>query len=331
MMRASGRFLGRLLLILGLIGATLWWFGPYEPVDLHAEFEPRRFGEGVQVYFESTESAHDDITPGVEKRVIWQPGMKERRTPVSVLYVHGFSATSEEIRPVPDRVADALGANLVYTRLSGHGRGADAMALATVNDWMRDVAEGLAAARAVGDRVVVIATSTGGTLAVAAALDPDMSRDVAALVLISPNFGIADPGAWALTLPAARYWLPLVAGTDYGFEPSSDDHAKFWTTLYPTRALLPMAALVKRVAAMDVSRAAIPALFLISDSDTVVRPDITRAIAARWGAPAVVQMVEMGDGDDPDAHVITGDIRSPGQTEQTVRDIMDWLDRQERM
>ncbi|MFV0513399.1 MAG: alpha/beta hydrolase [Jhaorihella sp.] len=330
-MRALGRFLGRLLLVLGVIGAALWWFGPYEPVDLKATFEPRKFGEGVQVYFESVESVHDDITPGVEKRVIWQPGKAERRTPVSVLYIHGFSATSEEIRPVPDRVADALGANLVYTRLSGHGRGGEAMAMAAVNDWMQDVAEGLAAARAVGDRVVVIASSTGATLAVAAALDADLSRDVAALVLISPNFGINDPAAWALTLPAARYWLPLVVGSESGFEPSGDDHAKFWTTRYPTRALMPMAALVRKVVAMDFSRATIPALFRISDSDTVVRPEITRAIAGRWGGAAVLQVVRMGEGDDPDAHVIAGDIRSPGQTEQTVRDILDWLTRQETM
>lgn len=324
-MRALGRFLGRLLLGLVLLGAALWWFGPYEPVDLKAEFDPRKFGEGVQVYFESTESAYDDITPGTGKRVIWQPGFRERRTPYSVLYVHGFSASSEEIRPVPDRVADGLGANLVFTRLAGHGRGGDAMTEPVVNDWMQDIAEGLAAARAVGDRVVVMATSTGGTLVSAAALDPDLSQDVAALVLISPNYGINDPAEVALTLPAARYWLPLAVGADYSFDPVNEAHGRYWTTAYPTVALLPMAALVKTVAALDASRATIPALFRFSDADRVVRPGITREIAARWGGPAELQVVEMGEGDDPHAHVIAGDIRSPGQTAAAVRDILAWL------
>ncbi|MFC6688442.1 alpha/beta hydrolase [Jhaorihella thermophila] len=326
-MRALGRFLGRLVLVLILLGGALWWFGPYEPVELNARFDPRKFGEGVQVYFESVEARHDDITPGVEKRVIWRPGFEERRTPWSVLYLHGFSATSEEIRPVPDRVAEALGANLVFERLAGHGRGGTAMAEPAAHDWMLDVAEGLAAARAVGERVVVISTSTGGTLATAAAVDPELSRDVAAMVFISPNFGINDPAAFALTLPAARWWLPKVVGETYSFAPRNAAHGRFWTTSYPTVALLPMAALVERVVDLDVSGVTIPALFRLSDADKVVRPDITRAVAARWGGPVAIQAVEMGPQDDPNAHVIAGDIQSPGQTDATVRDILDWLER----
>jgi alpha-beta hydrolase superfamily lysophospholipase len=325
MMRAMGRLVGRLLLGLAVAVAGLWWFGPYEPVDLKAGFDPRKFGEGVQVYFESVESQFDDIIPGVEKRVIWRDGFKERRTPVSVLYIHGFSATSEEIRPVPDRIADTLGANLVYTRLSGHGRGGAAMAAPVANDWIRDMAEGLAAARAVGDRVVVIASSTGGTLAAVAALDPELSRDIAALVLISPAFAINETAAFAPTWPAARWWLPLVLGPDQDFEPVSEDHRRYWTTSYPTVALLPKAALVKAVAGLDFERAKVPALFRISDDDQVVRPEITRRIAGRWGGPAVLQLVTMGPGDDASAHVIAGDIRSPGQTEAAVADILAWL------
>lgn len=324
-MRRLGRFLGRLLLVLLAAGGVLWLVGPYEPVELEAEFEPRRFGEGVQVYFESTEARYDDITPGVEKRVVWRPGFKERRTPVSVLYVHGFSATAQEIRPVPDRLAEALGANLVFTRLTGHGRGGAAMAEASVNDWMQDMAEGLAAARATGERVVVLATSTGATLAALAALDAEMSRDVAAMIFVSPNFGINNGAAGLLTWPAARHWLPLVVGDTRSFEPQSADHARYWTTSYPTVALLPMAALVKAAAQTDYASVDIPALFWLSDADRVVRPDIARAVAARWGGGARVQAVTMGPGDDPYAHVIAGDILSPGQTEAAVRGMLEWL------
>ncbi|MEP3332842.1 hypothetical protein [Sedimentitalea sp.] len=148
-MRKLGKILGRIIAGLVGIAAVIWWLGPYEPVDLSAEFELRKFGEGVQVYFESIESRYPDITPGTEKRVVWA-GQSETRTPISILYLHGFSATSEEIRPVPDRIAQELGANLVFTRLRGHGRGGEAMAGATVADWMYDLAEGLAAARAKG-------------------------------------------------------------------------------------------------------------------------------------------------------------------------------------
>ncbi|GAA6200281.1 alpha/beta fold hydrolase [Aquicoccus sp. SU-CL01552] len=324
-MQVFEKWLRRGMLSLGVVGLGLWAFGPYEPVPLKAEFDPARLEAGVSDYLAAQEARFDDITPGVEKRVVWRPGHEEQRTPVSILYVHGFSATSEEIRPVPDLVAEALDANLVYTRLRGHGRGGAAMAQADVGDWMADLAEGLAVARAVGDRVVVIATSTGATLAAVAMRDPQMSERVAAAVFVSPNFGINDPAAVLLTLPAARYWVPLVAGRDHGFTPQNDGQARFWTTGYPTVALMPMAALVRRAARLDYSGERVPALFWLSDDDGVVRPDISREIAARWGGGARVQAVKPGPVDDPNAHVIAGDILSPDQTEVAALGMIDWL------
>ncbi|KAE9627564.1 alpha/beta hydrolase [Parasedimentitalea maritima] len=324
-MRLFGKWLGRVLLALAVIGAALWAFGPYEEVDLKTSFEPRRFGEGVQVYFESIESQHKDVTPGVEKRVIWREGFKEQRTPVSVLYVHGFSATSEEIRPVPDQVAEALGANLVFTRLRGHGRSGEALADVTVNDWMMDMAEGLAAARQVGDRVVVIATSTGATLATAAAFDPEMSKSVAAMIFVSPNYGINKPLAPLLTLPAARYWVPLLAGRERTRPVQNADHKTYWTTTYPLVAVLPVAALVDTVAKMDVSQVDVPVLFWTSERDQVVRPDVTALVADRWGGPADLQLVVLDGKGDPRSHVIAGDIRSPDQTKAATEGFLKWL------
>ncbi|WP_164659954.1 carboxylesterase [Tropicibacter sp. Alg240-R139] len=324
-MRAFGKLLGRVLLVLVVLGAGLWIFGPREEVNLNPAFEPRKFGEGVQVYFESIESGFGDIVPGTEKRVIWQLGAKEQRTPYSVLYIHGFSASSEEIRPVPDQVADALGANLVYTRLQGHGRGGDAMAEGTASGWMQDTAEGLAAARAVGDKVIVISTSTGGTLAAAAAVNPELSQDVAAMIFVSPNFGVNDPLAWIPGLPGARLWLPPLMGGTRNPPTDNADKDTYWSTDYSWEAIVPLTAIVQAVASQDFGTASVPALFRFSDDDQVVRADLTRTIAAQWGGQAELQPVNMGAGDDPSSHVITGDIMSPGQTELTVSDIMAWL------
>ncbi|MGV6847040.1 MAG: alpha/beta hydrolase [Marinibacterium sp.] len=324
-MKRVGKVIVWILLgLLGLVGA-IWLFAPREPANLRATFDPRKFGEGVQVYFESVESAFDDITPGVEKRVVWAEGFRERKTPFSVVYLHGFSATSEEIRPVPDRIAEALGANLVFTRLTGHGRSDAAMGEATVADWMVDAAEALAAGRAVGDRVIVISTSTGGTLAAAAALDSELSRDVAAMIFVSPNFGVNSALAGVLTLPGIRFWGPVLLGKWREFTPRNDRQAIYWTTLHPSVAVVPMAALVKAVVALDFSAATVPALFRFSDDDKVVNPARTRKVAESWGGPATVQTVALGPEDDAYAHVIAGDIVSPGQTEAAVTGMLDWL------
>ncbi|MEM7090992.1 MAG: alpha/beta fold hydrolase [Pseudomonadota bacterium] len=325
MMQRFGWVLGRLFAAFIVVAGLIFLFGPREPVDLNPVFDDRRFGEGVQVYFESTESVFDDIIPGVEKRVIWQEGFKEQRTPYSVLYVHGFSASSEEIRPVPDMIADSLGANLVYTRLQGHGRDGAAMGEATASGWMLDIAEGLAAARAVGEKVIVISTSTGGTLAAAVALNPELSADVAAMVFVSPNFGVNSPLAFVPGLPWARSWLPVLMGPERDVTGPDPEKNKYWSSVYPWVSVVPMTRLVDTVYALDFSDARVPALFWFSDDDQVVRPDLTHKVAQAWGAPSHVELVTMGPGDDTASHVIAGRLMSPGQTDPAVAGILAWL------
>ena len=139
-----------------------------------------------------------------------------------------------------ERLADQLGANLVYTRLAGHGRSGAAMTEGNVAAWAGDTAEAIRAAQTVGDEVVILSVSTGGTLAAAAAHVPDIMAQVKGIVFISPNFGLNSPLEPVLTWPAARYWLPLVAGETRSWTPANDDQATYWTTSYPTVALLPM-------------------------------------------------------------------------------------------
>ena len=323
-MRSVGKWLGRMLLIVILALLAIWYFGPYEPVKTDVRFDEDSIGEDVDAYLAAREARFDDITPGVQKRVIWRgaPGQKTRQV---LVYVHGFSASSEELRPVPDRIAEGMGANLVYTRLTGHGRTEEALAEGSVEAWMGDVAEALAVARRLGDEIILLATSTGATLLAEAALQPELMRGLKGAIFVSPNFAIADPAAPALTLPAARYWIPLVAGKTRSYEPRNDEQKKYWTTSYPTVSVLPLAALVKHAHNRDWSKAKLPVLFWYSDADLVVRPAATDRVVDAWGGAKTVIKVEMGEGSDPYGHVIAGAIASPPQTDQAVSDMLNWI------
>ncbi|WP_299354533.1 alpha/beta fold hydrolase [uncultured Shimia sp.] len=323
-MRTFGRFLGRSLLVLVLASLALWIFGPYERISVVPSHDPAAIGADVEAYLAAQEAEISDITPGTEKRVIWydEPGTK---TPLSIVYVHGFSATSEEIRPVPDMVARELGANLHYTRLAGHGRPGGALAKARAQEWMTDMAEALEIGRRIGDEVIVISTSTGATLAAEAALQPAMMERVKGLVMISPNFRINDPTAGVLTMPAARYWVPVAAGKTRSWEGQNEGHNTYWTTTYPTEALFQMAALVQHSVAQDYGAATHPVLFWFSDADGVVDHAATREIAGQWGGPVTLEARTLGEGDDPYNHVIAGDILSPGQTQITTVNIINWI------
>lgn len=317
-------WLARALGLMALLVAALWLLDPREPVMLEASFDPRKFGEGIGVYLEATESGVENLRPAAAKRVVWA-GQRETRTPVSLVYLHGFSASAEEVRPVPDRVADALNANLVFTRFTGHGRDGAALAQASVADWMTDTAEALALGRATGEEVIVIATSTGATFAALAALNPDMTEGVKGMVFVAPNFGINNALAPLLTWPAARYWLPLVAGRERSFVPQNPQQAAHWTTSYPSTAVFPMAAAVRAAARADYADVAIPTLFYYDAGDQVVDAAATDTVRAGWGGPVTLARPPNGDGMDSLRHVIAGDILSPAGTDAAVTTILNWI------
>jgi alpha-beta hydrolase superfamily lysophospholipase len=241
-----------------------------------------------------------------------------------VVYLHGYSASSEEIRPVPDQVAAGLGANLFFTRLTGHGLDGSALAKATPEAWLQDTAEAMAIARRLGDKVLVIATSTGGTLAAFVAADPVLSQNVGGIVFISPNFGVTPAGAFILNLPFAEVWGPVLAGTERHWTPRNELQARFWTTSYPTAAMFPMRDLVNAAVQLDYSRMTLPALFYYSQNDRVVDPAETTKVVAKWGGPLTVEHPVMGPRDDAMSHIVAGDIISPGQTAIATDRILDW-------
>ena len=110
-----------------------------------------------------TEAAHRDITPGAEKTFVWHND-KQEKTPLSIVYLHGFSATRQELAPVAQRVGEQLGANVFLTRLVGHGRSSEAMREVTLQRLIDDAREALHIGNQIGERTLLIGTSTGATL-----------------------------------------------------------------------------------------------------------------------------------------------------------------------
>ncbi len=315
-------FLSVVASILGLL-AVLYLAGPRTEIDTSVTFDAGTIGDNPQAYLEAAEAAFPDIREGNGKQVVWADPESRRRTPLSIVYVHGFSASPGELRPLPDRVAQELGANLYFTRLTGHGRSGDAMAEATVNAWVNDLAEAIAIGRRLGERVVLMGTSTGATLITWGATQPILMEDVAALVQISPNFRLKAPGSEILTWPWGRQLANLIIGESRGFTPRNALHAQYWTSDYPTDALMPMAALVKLANDAEIHNIQVPSLFVFSPLDEVVDAGATEAIIARWGAATEVEQV--AESGDPLHHVIAGDALSPETTEALAARIVAYL------
>ncbi|WP_438748347.1 alpha/beta hydrolase [Pararhizobium sp. O133] len=288
-----------------------------------AYFEAIAAIRDIDAWLAAGESTFSDIRPGLAKEIVWADPTAKSRTPLAIIYIHGFSASKGEVRPLPDQIARTLGANLFYTRLAGHARSTDAMADATVKDWQNDMVEALAIGARLGERTLIIATSTGASLATWALAQPALARHVAGVVFLAPNYRIKGRGAFLLTAPLAAMSARLILGPRRSVIPRNDLHAAYWTTNYPVRALLPMARLVKIVSALPFERITAPALFLHSPRDQVIDPNRTRIVAERWGGTAT--LLDPGDIGDSHGHVIAGDALSPKTTDSLVEVILNWF------
>ncbi|MEJ8559866.1 alpha/beta fold hydrolase [Yoonia sp. GPGPB17] len=276
----------------------------------------------IEAALAAAEAPVPHLRLGCEKRIIWA-NAPATKTPVCVLFIHGFSATGEELRPLPDLVAQAFGANIHFTRLTGHGQDGDAMGRATLADWRRDVAEAIVIAETLGDEVIIMGCSTGCTLATLALAEGAQAK---AMIHVSPNFGLRHRAVQTLLdLPGSRHWSKYVAGSSRSFEPISAAHSAYWTVNYPTNAVHVMADTVRAARGADLALINTPALFCFNEADKVVHPEDTRKVIARWGARTSVVKIEQTPDDDKMGHVMAGDIFSPGQTTPLAQQIVAWL------
>lgn len=316
----------KVLYLLGfliLCGLAAFALGPRPASDTSITFEESSLPGDLETYLEASESRLADLRPGNGRQIIWAYPASRARTPLAIVYIHGFSASPGELRPLPDLVARELGANIHYARLRGHGRSGDAMLEGSVHGWVNDFAEAVAIGRRLGERVVVMATSTGASLATWAATQPALMRNVIGLVQFSPNYGIQASGSGLLTMPWAKQMLQLIVGERRAFEPRNELHRQFWTYEYPSAALLPMAALVDLANAADPRSIKVPSLFVYSPLDQVIRPELVKEKAASWGGPAMT--IEVTDDGDLSHHVIAGDALSPSTTERLAAETAQWI------
>ncbi|MDB4584762.1 hypothetical protein N9164_16545, partial [Draconibacterium sp.] len=140
------------------------------------------------------------VKPDNESRIIWAEENKKERTKNSVLYLHGFSASWYEGYPAHERFAQKFGCNLYIPRLASHGlETEDALIDMTPDALWESAKEALMVARSIGKKVIIMSTSTGGTLALnLAAVFPEY---VEGLILYSPNIKINEKSALLLSKP----------------------------------------------------------------------------------------------------------------------------------
>ncbi len=218
-----------------------------------------------------------------QARIIWVDSTKTK-TEWSIVYLHGFTASQMEGDPVHKDIAAKFGMNLYLARLSDHGLASDSALVKMTPERLWETSKvALAIGEALGNKVILMSTSTGGTLALKLAeMYPDK---VEALINYSPNIKINDTMApmmnnhWGLNI------LNLVFKNGYVDNSATSDSlvTQYWTTIYKTEALTELEELVETTMTEDVfSKVKCPSLTLAYFKDEERQDPTVKVSAMRW-------------------------------------------------
>lgn len=167
----------------------------------------------LEAYIHDQEASHHLKTDN-EARIVWLNDSNKVKTEYVIVYLHGFGGSQGEGIPVHRDIAKMFGCNLYLSRLSEHGIDtSEPMLNLTADSYWASAQQALAIGRQLGNKVILMGTSTGGTFALQlAATYPDQ---VAGLILMSPNIAINDPNAWLLNNHWGLQVAHMVTGSNY--------------------------------------------------------------------------------------------------------------------
>ncbi len=205
--------------------------------------------EEVEQLVQERESHVKNMRPGNKAEIIWADTVGQK-TPYSIVYIHGFSASHEEGMPVHETIAKQFGCNLYLSRLDGHGLvDTNAFENLTPQDLISSTEFAIEVGKALGDSVILMMCSTGSTSGIyLAAGDPE----IAAMLHYSPNIDIEGESDELLLWPWGRQMIKLVMGGSYNRISYSEEQAKYWYGVYHVNGLLALKSMIQNTMTPEV-------------------------------------------------------------------------------
>ena len=176
-----------------------------------------------------------------EARVVWSKPYE--KTAYSMVYLHGNAASQEEGDPIHEALANRYGCNLFLSRLAKHGLKVDhPMIDIDAEEWMQSALNALAIGHEIGEKVIVVSTSTGSTLGLyLAATYPDM---VDGHIMMSPNIDMYDPRSSLLTRPWGLQIARRIVKSDYYGWKAPGPAQEYWYTSYRIEGLCALKSMI---------------------------------------------------------------------------------------
>lgn len=227
-----------LILLVGI-----YFLGPHpSPAKLNNTLPSIPSTISLDSFIQAGEKQHR-LKPNNEAKIVWADS-SHQPTEYAIVYLHGFSASQMEGAPVHENIAKAFHCNLYLARLAEHG-------IDTTEDLLNLTAEkywesakfAYAIGKKLGKKVIIISTSTGGTLSLQlAAAYPE----IAGLIMYSPNIEINNPAAPFLNNPWGLQIARYVKGGNYAdIKYEHPDYPKYWNVHYRLESTVELQNLIE--------------------------------------------------------------------------------------
>jgi len=303
------KWFGIFLLVLIII----YFLGPQPSTPRYNNELPNIPSDAIQLekYIANNESRHK-LKPDNEARILWYDDSTKEKTEYAVVYLHGFSASQEEGDPVHYEFAKKFGCNLYLARLAEHGVDTtEPLANYTAEKSWRSAVEAYAIGKRLGRKIILMSTSTGGTLALKLCGE---FPDIAANIMMSPNVAINDPNAWL----ANNHWGLQIAQVIVGKDKIVDDttalYKQYWNQRYSTNSLVQLEELLESTMKESTFKKVMqPSLLLYyfkdkDHQDLVVKVSAMKRMFLQLGTPdSLKREVAIPDAED---HVLASPIKS---------------------
>jgi len=232
------------IVILSLLALFVVYFlGPKPPKpELNAVLPTVVSISALDPYITAMEAPHK-IKPNNQAKIIWADS-NHTQTDYAIVYLHGFSSSQMEGDPVHQNIAKQFHCNLYLARLAEHGIDTtENLVNLTAEAYWESAKLAYAIGKQLGKKVILMGTSTGGTLALQLAAN---YPEIAGLILYSPNIEVFNPSAPLLNKPWGLQIGRAVLKSNYVDVKYKDSaYPKYWNRQYRIEAVVALQNLLE--------------------------------------------------------------------------------------
>lgn len=204
------------------------------------ELSPHLFE--IEEAINQQEALIPNIREDNEARIIWSHVQAEA-TEYAIVYLHGFSASQGDGRPVHIQFAEHFASNLYLPRLQAHGLdNKEALLDFDPVAYMKSAVDAYAVGRKLGKKLILMGTSTGASLALYLAAH---FPDIHGLILISPNIELFDKKTFLLNRPWGLQLARAILKSKYRkSEVKKEEQSPYWDHDYRLEAAVQVKNLI---------------------------------------------------------------------------------------